>query len=141
YRDSTSRTYVRARTLRTDQGRWLTEDPIGFRALRRSLYLYVHGRPTVLADPGGFQDIGDCPESGISCFNCVYNIYRRHGANNAEACLRANQWCGTDVPCWPRRTWHCTSSCPCNGPCPPCGQIYTGHGTGKSETEACVQAK
>src|SRR5258707_11893077 len=29
YRDSASRTYVRARTLRTDQGRWLTEDPIG----------------------------------------------------------------------------------------------------------------
>src|SRR2546423_3059373 len=27
YRDSASRTYVRARTLRTDQGRWMTEDP------------------------------------------------------------------------------------------------------------------
>src|SRR5438309_12090176 len=31
YRDSTSRTYVRRRMLRTDLVRWLTEDPSGFR--------------------------------------------------------------------------------------------------------------
>ena len=30
YRDAAGRMYVRARVLRPDYGRWLTEDPIGF---------------------------------------------------------------------------------------------------------------
>ena len=31
HQDSGSRTYARARTLNTTQGRWMTQDPIGFR--------------------------------------------------------------------------------------------------------------
>src|SRR5438132_14014422 len=30
YRDSSTRTYARARTYRQDHGRWMTQDPIGF---------------------------------------------------------------------------------------------------------------
>src|SRR5258708_941623 len=41
YRDSASRTYVRARMLNTQQGRWLTPDPIGFVGRDYNLYRYV----------------------------------------------------------------------------------------------------
>ena len=53
YRDSASRTYVRARTLNTAQGRWMTQDPIGFKGGDINLYRYVANRPTVLTDPSG----------------------------------------------------------------------------------------
>ena len=41
YRDSASRTYVRARTLNTSHGRWMTQDPIGFDGGDLNLYRYV----------------------------------------------------------------------------------------------------
>ena len=53
YRDSANRTYVRARTLNTAQGRWMTQDPIGFEGGDYNLYRYVENRPTVLVDPSG----------------------------------------------------------------------------------------
>src|SRR5215469_1954152 len=39
--DSSSKTYVRARTLDTQKGRWLTKDPIGFEGGDWNLYRYV----------------------------------------------------------------------------------------------------
>ena len=53
YRDSSTKTYVRARYLSTQQGRWLTQDPIGFDSGDFNLYRYVGGRPTVAIDPSG----------------------------------------------------------------------------------------
>ncbi len=53
FKDSASRTYVRARTLNTLQGRWMTQDPIGFKGGDINLYRYVNNRPTVLVDPIG----------------------------------------------------------------------------------------
>ncbi len=61
YRDSASRTYVRARTLNTAQGRWMTQDPIGFKGGDYNLYRYVNNRPTVLVDPSGMK----CPPPNI----------------------------------------------------------------------------
>src|ERR1041385_6090551 len=52
YRDSASREYVRARTLRTDQGRWLTEDPIG--PYHRDRYGYASQGPVTDVDPSGY---------------------------------------------------------------------------------------
>ncbi len=59
YRDSASRTYVRARTLNTAQGRWMTQDPIGFKGGDYNLYRYVNNRPTVLTDPSGLIPCSD----------------------------------------------------------------------------------
>lgn len=59
YRDSATRTYVRARVLNKQQGRWLTEDPITI-VMR---YAYAGLRPTVETDPTGLlppQCHGDC---------------------------------------------------------------------------------
>jgi len=53
YRDSSTRTYVRARYLNTQQGRWTTQDPIGFDGGDANLYGYIGGRPTVSVDPSG----------------------------------------------------------------------------------------
>ena len=38
YKDTSSRTHARARSVRTDQGRWLTQDPIGFGGGDANLY-------------------------------------------------------------------------------------------------------
>src|SRR5438105_370311 len=40
YRDSSTKTYVRRRYLDTQKGRWVTEDPIGFRRMDWNLYRY-----------------------------------------------------------------------------------------------------
>jgi RHS repeat-associated protein len=53
YRDTASRLYVRARVLRTDLGRWISRDPIGFRGGDFNLYLYVKNGPVKLMDPTG----------------------------------------------------------------------------------------
>ena len=53
YRDSSSRTYVRARVDRMDLTRWQTEDPIGFDGGDWNLYRNVLNMPTSWADPSG----------------------------------------------------------------------------------------
>ncbi|MCX6382377.1 MAG: hypothetical protein NT023_23355 [Armatimonadetes bacterium] len=70
YRDSASRTYVRARTLNTAQGRWMTQDPIGFQGGDYNLYRYVANRPTVLTDPSGLDT-----NQGRACNNCSQPQY------------------------------------------------------------------
>lgn len=53
YRDSSSRTYVRARCLELTKGRWLTKDPLGFAAGDVNLYRYVGSNPINSIDPTG----------------------------------------------------------------------------------------
>ena len=53
YQDSSTKTYVRARYLDTQKGRWLTVDPIGFDGGNSNLYCYVDNRPTYDIDPNG----------------------------------------------------------------------------------------
>jgi RHS repeat-associated protein len=60
YRDSASKTYVRARHLDTQKSRWLTQDPIGHNTVDSNLYRYVFNRPMVLTDRIGMQPL-DCP--------------------------------------------------------------------------------
>lgn len=55
HQDSSSKTYVRARHLDTAKGRWLTEDPIGFRGGDWNLFRYVANTPTLLMDTSGLK--------------------------------------------------------------------------------------
>ncbi len=57
YSDGTGRTYVRARHLHTQKGRWLTEDPIGFDGGDWNLYRYVNNYPQSWSDPTGLFHI------------------------------------------------------------------------------------
>ena len=54
FRDSPSRTYVRARYYRPDLAKWQTRDPRNMLE-PENLYRYVESRPTVLVDPTGLQ--------------------------------------------------------------------------------------
>lgn len=82
YRDGSNRTYVRARTLDTQQGRWLSRDPIGFALQDWNLYRYVSNAPISFSDPLGLSPypcIGEilaicksyCGEWGIK--SCTMN--------------------------------------------------------------------
>lgn len=53
YRDSSGRTYVRARIDRTDLTRWQTEDTIGLAGGDRNTYRVSGSAQTVIADPSG----------------------------------------------------------------------------------------
>ena len=53
YRDSSSRSYVRARTMYTSTGRWGMQDPIGFAGGDYNLYIYVENRVVTWVDPSG----------------------------------------------------------------------------------------
>lgn len=53
YRDSSSRTYIRARYLTPQTGRWLTEDPLFFEGGDYNCYRYVTNQPTYLTDATG----------------------------------------------------------------------------------------
>src|SRR5579864_7024447 len=53
YQDSSSKTYVRARHLDTQKGRWLTQDPIGYEAEDWNLYRYDRNNPTTNVDISG----------------------------------------------------------------------------------------
>ena len=54
WRDLADRLYVRARHLRSDLGRWMSRDPIGFEGGDWNLYRYVGNEPVVDRDPSGF---------------------------------------------------------------------------------------
>ena len=56
YKDSTTRTNVRARNFNVNLGRWMTQDPIGFHGGDWNLYRYVGNSPTVWVDPSGLSD-------------------------------------------------------------------------------------
>jgi len=57
YRDSSTKTYVRARYLSTQQGRWLTQDPIGFDSGDFNLYRYAENTPVNFQDPSGLLPV------------------------------------------------------------------------------------
>ncbi len=129
YRDSASRTYVRARTLNTAQGRWMTQDPIGFKGGDINLYRYVNNRPTVLTDPSGlygapygqycgFQTdpgtgIGEDPLD-VCCHthdDCFFNAippctaYNQWTRDDCRKCTAALCLCALDASCnkWRRQ--------------------------------------
>ena len=61
--DTSGKTYVRARVLEPQKGRWLTEDPIGTTPDEGNLYRYVGNRPALFRDPSGLQSADPCSPS------------------------------------------------------------------------------
>ena len=57
YKDSSSRSYVRARTLNVNLGRWMTQDPIGFGGGDWNVYRYVMNNSINQTDPSGNNPI------------------------------------------------------------------------------------
>ena len=62
YRDSTSKAYVRARTLDAVKTRWITQDPIGFDDGDTNLYRNVLNSPLNFVDPSG-----QLPSCALAC--------------------------------------------------------------------------
>jgi RHS repeat-associated protein len=52
YQDNIERTWVRARHMDTRRGRWMSQDPLGFRNALNP-YAYADNSPTTLVDPSG----------------------------------------------------------------------------------------
>ena len=73
YQDSSTKTYVRARYLDTQKGRWMTEDPIGFDGGSWNLYRYAKCSPVTSVDVSGKMD--GCPGESkqVSCYGCKVN--------------------------------------------------------------------
>src|ERR1051326_2537267 len=87
YRDSASKTYVRARYLDTVKTRWLTADPILFDADDANFYRYVVNNAATLTDPSGFVP----PDFGDSlCRSLHHHDQRWHHCTGAQwnACLK-----------------------------------------------------
>ena len=64
--DASGKTYVRARVLEPQKGRWLTEDPIGFMGRDWNLYRYVRAIPTAITDPSGLIPCWLCQQLGMT---------------------------------------------------------------------------
>jgi RHS repeat-associated protein len=87
YTATTNRLYVRARWYRPDLGRWMTEDPLGFRGRNWNLFEYARGTVLALVDPAGTY-----PRS-----RCVSNPRRQHEMEEAaERMCRQLESAGPD---------------------------------------------
>ncbi len=62
FKDSAQRLYVRARHLRVDLGRWLTQDPLW---PAQKAYGYVGNRPHEAVDPSGLSWFGSLLQCGV----------------------------------------------------------------------------
>jgi RHS repeat-associated protein len=80
YRDLSGRAYVRARTLRTDLTRWLTEDQIGYDGGDLNVFRYANADPATFIDRWGLmaasgqkpcsdllKNAGDLPKDLLNC--------------------------------------------------------------------------
>lgn len=73
YQDSSTKTYVRARYLDVQRGRWLTRDPIAFDSGSWNSYANVHNNPSTKIDPSGTSVYRCCafgPSSPVYLEHC-----------------------------------------------------------------------
>ena len=100
--DRASKTYVRARYLDTQQGRWLTEDPLGEKG-DLNLYAYTLECPTSHIDPSGLLTVIVDP-------SCHKPPYSGHGIVRKvrQLCskLLRNPSCGQICGDW-KHTYQC----------------------------------
>jgi RHS repeat-associated protein len=145
YRNSATRSYVRARELDVPRGRWLTRDPLpGTEALTHA-YPYANARPVTLTDRNGlFPQIFNCrPEDEAALRNVIGVMCSGIGAGagivyvgDVESCICAAgrgelgprqegcilNWCSVGCVVCNYRANCCSSSAP-TGPaaCAPIG--------------------
>lgn len=104
HKDSANRTYIRARTLDTQFGRWLTQDPIGFRGGDANLYRYVWNMVPFATDP-----------SGLKVYKCDGNIGTGfHSFISTDTCgawgFNRGKFLGlVPFPLWPGLVENCDS--------------------------------
>ncbi len=92
YYDSSTRSYVRAREVDKQKGRWLTQDPIGFKGGDWNIYRYARLIPTTLIDPSGLDVFMCCAKvAGVNghCFistnKCGAYGFHPNGGKNCGA--------------------------------------------------------
>ena len=73
----------RARGYDVNTGRWLSEDPIGYRGDASNLYRYVGNSPTNAVDPFGLYEMD-------FHFYVIYYLLRTRGWSDTEAGIVAN---------------------------------------------------
>jgi len=103
YHDSeTSDYYVRARTYAPATGRWISEDPIGFRA-GINLYRYVDNSPLRRTDPTGLagccgKEIGGMLDDfSLRAHQAFYRMMVRDPSNALLACIGKDNYAGWDI--------------------------------------------
>lgn len=97
HRDSSIKTYIRARYLDMQRGRWSTQDPIRFGGYDWNLYSYATSNPTTIVDPSGWGS--KCPSKPkAACFACAFKIGNATGEGSLIACRAASAWCGYTPP-------------------------------------------
>ena len=102
YTDASGRTYVRARYLKMDTTRWLTEDPVGRTQRELNLIAYVELSPLTFVDGSGLQRgyPTPCPKKPVmSCFTCFYGRLIGSGWDPQQACKIAKVECGSQIIC------------------------------------------
>ena len=109
FTDSSKRSHVRARPLDTQRGRWVTQDPIGFRGGDSNIYRYAGNSPLTRIDRSGTQIVSIGVIGGLIggqlCFWIEYERlvlripFEGHSMTPRDACRIANHRCGTNIPC------------------------------------------
>ncbi len=94
YRDSSIRDYVRTRTLSTLQGRWITEDPIGYIGGDWNFFRYVMDSPMSGADVSGMSKDYKPPwlnprsQTGRKTRACLHNAISEF-SKKYPSCMKA----------------------------------------------------
>jgi len=121
--DASGKTYVRARILEPQKGRWLTEDPIGFGGGDGNLYRYAFDNPISWLDPSGlwcFRIIGSIC-IGNTCYtrkDCPPRSAPRRPGTPVSSPIPGKPASPTTPPCFPQNPcapWinfpHCSKAC------------------------------
>jgi RHS repeat-associated protein len=83
----------RHRDLSPTLGRWLENDPLGFRAGDSNLYRYVTNAPTVFDDPSGFQQQASEPDWAYE-----YKLYKQN--SNGQKVEEKEGWIARQKAAW-----------------------------------------
>ncbi len=115
YRDSSTRTHVRARNFYVNLGKWSTQDPIGFRGGDFNLYRYVGNAPIMSSDASGLSGIGEmCLTIGGGLVRCPVPIPQLKAIGAGVVIVGGGILLGQKI-----RDWWCSRDKPAPIPAPP----------------------
>lgn len=106
YCDAVDRVYVRMRHYSSEDGRWISRDPIGFRGRDWNLHRYVGNAPTGHVDPTGYVDCGGAkpcsaiiPSKVNKCLKDLANCLAGAGTDPTQVANCAKK-AAKSVPSW-----------------------------------------